>query len=208
MVTTRKPSSRRSERPIGKGWTDEILRGALIPVADLGEELRPRAALCAAGLALRHPCTARRHPRRACAHPRHAEDRERLRVALDCLGLLPEPAPEPEQPEQPQQPETGGARLTLTADWSWTDQAACRGAAPGLFFGPDGEKSHAKQIREAKAKAICAGCPVRHPCLHRALIAGELGVWGGTAEEERTRGMRRRAIERRAQQLEKEELAS
>ena len=40
--------------------------------------------------------------------------------------------------------------------------------------------------REAAAKAVCAGCPVRRECLDHALTSGEpYGVWGGLSEGER-----------------------
>jgi len=37
----------------------------------------------------------------------------------------------------------------------------------------------------AKAKAICAGCPVRSDCLDEGLRRREWGVWGGLIKEER-----------------------
>ena len=71
------------------------------------------------------------------------------------------------------------------------DGAACKGADTDLFFGPAAEFVTARQQREAKAKAICAGCPVRLECLAYALDSGEAyGVWGGATEDER-RAMRR-----------------
>jgi len=37
-----------------------------------------------------------------------------------------------------------------------------------------------------QAKAICARCPVRQPCLAYALATGQAyGIWGGYDEEER-----------------------
>ena len=52
--------------------------------------------------------------------------------------------------------------------------AACAFEAPALFF-PDGDAE-----AEAKAVAICSGCPVRMPCYLRAVQNGErFGVWGG-----------------------------
>jgi len=79
---------------------------------------------------------------------------------------------------------------------SWQHQAACRAEDPELFF-PVGQSGPAKlQVRQAKE--ICAGCPVREPCLRDALAAREVsGVWGGTTEEER-RAIRRRAGRSRA----------
>ncbi len=61
----------------------------------------------------------------------------------------------------------------------WMARAACRGVDRSLFFperGGDG----------VKAKAICAGCPVRAECLDYALADVELrGTWGGTSPGER-----------------------
>lgn len=58
-------------------------------------------------------------------------------------------------------------------DWA---TARCRdgaGTMVGLFF--------SEQIEEiARAKAICASCPVREPCLDGATVRREpWGVWGG-----------------------------
>jgi WhiB family transcriptional regulator, redox-sensing transcriptional regulator len=76
---------------------------------------------------------------------------------------------------------------------SWQDRAACRGANAQLFFGPDGERWEDREVREAKAKAICARCPVREQCLGEALMNSiKHGIWGGLNNEERTRERRRR----------------
>jgi WhiB family redox-sensing transcriptional regulator len=70
--------------------------------------------------------------------------------------------------------------------------AACKGGAPDLFFGPSAEFVTARQQREAKAKAICARCPVRDACLAYALDTGEThGIWGGLTEDERRAILRR-----------------
>ena len=69
-----------------------------------------------------------------------------------------------------------------TADWR--DQAACRTVDPELFF-PVGKAGPAL-LQIGQAKQVCAGCPVRTPCLQWALDSGqEAGVWGGTSEDER-----------------------
>ena len=71
--------------------------------------------------------------------------------------------------------------------------AACKGAGPGLFFGPAAEFVSATTKREAAAKAICAGCPVRDACLAYALDTGqEYGIWGGLTEDERRALLRHR----------------
>lgn len=60
-----------------------------------------------------------------------------------------------------------------SVDWA---QARCRdgtGALVSLFF--------SEQLDDiARAKSICADCPVREPCLSGALARREpWGVWGG-----------------------------
>ena len=52
---------------------------------------------------------------------------------------------------------------------SWQDRAACRGMDALLFFGPDDEAWPEREIREAKAKAVCQLCPVHVQCLDYAL---------------------------------------
>jgi WhiB family redox-sensing transcriptional regulator len=68
----------------------------------------------------------------------------------------------------------------------WQQAAGCRGVDPEVF--------HPETDEEADgAKAICAACPVREPCLEHALVVREkLGVWGGLTERERRRVLRRR----------------
>jgi len=71
--------------------------------------------------------------------------------------------------------------------------AACVGADPDLFFAPEAEFMTARRRREAKAKAVCAGCPARRECLAWALDTGQsFGIWGGTSEEERRAILRQR----------------
>jgi WhiB family redox-sensing transcriptional regulator len=77
----------------------------------------------------------------------------------------------------------------LREDWStgWQQRAACRGDDSVFFFAPSHfEKRAEKNAREAVAKSICAGCPVRESCLEFAMRVGEThGVWGGLNEMER-----------------------
>jgi WhiB family redox-sensing transcriptional regulator len=57
-------------------------------------------------------------------------------------------------------------------------------ADPELFFpvakyGPGASETD-------RAKAVCAGCPVRRQCLQYALATRQMhGVWGGLTEDER-----------------------
>jgi WhiB family redox-sensing transcriptional regulator len=68
----------------------------------------------------------------------------------------------------------------------WLDRAACRDQDPERFFPEPGE-----QIKAAEAKAICASCQVRDPCLQLAVNAAggidhDHGVFGGTLPGERS----------------------
>lgn len=76
----------------------------------------------------------------------------------------------------------------------WQASAACRGPDTSLFFPPlQFERKEDREHREARAKAICAGCPVRRPCLDYALRAGEPhGIWGGLNEAERRQRLAQR----------------
>ncbi|MGD1011654.1 MAG: WhiB family transcriptional regulator [Acidimicrobiales bacterium] len=64
----------------------------------------------------------------------------------------------------------------------------CRDVPPDTFFPSDG-------VGVEVALQICAGCPVKAPCLEYA-IANHIdhGVWGGTSERERRRIARRRRL--------------
>lgn len=67
-------------------------------------------------------------------------------------------------------------------------QAACRTSrlTPEDFVGPDRlERKYEREARIARAKRVCAGCPVRLECLEWAIQWNEIGVWGGTTEDER-----------------------
>ncbi|HLI54065.1 MAG TPA: WhiB family transcriptional regulator [Acidimicrobiales bacterium] len=75
----------------------------------------------------------------------------------------------------------------LHAEELWQARAACRGPHTSLFFPPSHfERKEDKELRESQAKAICATCPVRKPCLEYALrIREPHGIWGGLNEIER-----------------------
>lgn len=72
----------------------------------------------------------------------------------------------------------------------WMQEASCRGQSTSLFFSNEDEKPADRKIREAKAKAICATCPVIPQCLQAG--EGEEGIWGGMTEAERS-GKRRKS---------------
>lgn len=72
----------------------------------------------------------------------------------------------------------------------WRDLAACRGCDPALFV------SDTKALETIEvAKAVCDTCPVIEPCLEWAIVHVEVGVLGGTSDQDRAliRKARRRA---------------
>lgn len=74
-------------------------------------------------------------------------------------------------------------------DHSWSARAACHGLDPTIFFPADEDDA-------GPAKAICATCAVREPCLENALGEREReGIWGGCTERDRRRILRRRRRE-------------
>ena len=71
-------------------------------------------------------------------------------------------------------------------DADWRSSAACRDTEPDLFF-PVGTTGDATYQIES-AKRVCVGCDSQKACLEFALATNqEIGVWGGTTEEERRR---------------------
>ena len=69
----------------------------------------------------------------------------------------------------------------------WQQLGLCRATDASVFFPPSHfEHKPERESREAKAKAICARCPVRVECLEWALAVREPhGVWGGCSESDR-----------------------
>lgn len=101
---------------------------------------------------------------------------------------------------------SGTARIRTASAGSndWRHQAACRGKDMDLFFAAEGERGSERRIREAKAKALCSGCPVRTDCLLYALTSPEkFGTWGGLSEDERQskkRAQQRQALRERVKE--------
>lgn len=78
-------------------------------------------------------------------------------------------------------------RLSEAMSTEWQQHGRCRDTDASVFFPPPTfEHKPDREAREAKAKAICAECPVRISCLEWALAVDEpYGVWGGHSEAER-----------------------
>lgn len=75
--------------------------------------------------------------------------------------------------------------MTITPERTdWREDGACAHADPDLFFPISSTGRALGQI--AKAKATCAGCPVRQACLEFALDQDLMhGIWGGATPEDR-----------------------
>jgi WhiB family transcriptional regulator, redox-sensing transcriptional regulator len=79
--------------------------------------------------------------------------------------------------------------------WSWRSQALCRDNDFSLFFHPDGERGHARRLRQQQAKRICLQCPVIEACREHSLRSNEpFGTWGGLTEDERAPLLSRQAV--------------
>lgn len=73
---------------------------------------------------------------------------------------------------------------------AWEAKARCRTVGVEPFF-PEGNGGKHRAAAD-EAKAVCAMCPVRQPCLQFALdlggafeVARRAGIWGGTTPRER-----------------------
>ena len=67
----------------------------------------------------------------------------------------------------------------------WAGRGACASTAADELF--------VQGSAQNRAKAVCAGCPVRTECLADALDSRiEYGVWGGMTERERRALLKRR----------------
>lgn len=78
--------------------------------------------------------------------------------------------------------------LTVTP---WREAAACLDAPEDVSFFPDKEDL----AGIAKAKAVCATCPVADECLTWAIESNQVdGIWGGHTAKER-RALRRGWLE-------------
>jgi WhiB family redox-sensing transcriptional regulator len=69
---------------------------------------------------------------------------------------------------------------------SWRDRAACAGPgiSPDLFFPDPGQRG-----KVARARRVCARCPVQAPCLEDALATPGLlddGIRAGTTAKDRS----------------------
>lgn len=59
----------------------------------------------------------------------------------------------------------------------WKDRGSCRSVDPEIFFALD-------KPTIARAKDVCASCPVTRECLQYGLAEPD-GIWGGRTFQER-----------------------
>ena len=86
----------------------------------------------------------------------------------------------------------------LADTWEWQQHGRCQGMDESIFFPATGERGNARMMRERRAKAICATCPVMKKCLEHSLALPEpFGVWGGMGESERAIALRGRRVRHR-----------
>lgn len=77
------------------------------------------------------------------------------------------------------------ALVIAPADEQWREYAACHNCDPSIWF--PATDSY------ARARPICASCPVKAECLDYALRNRiEHGMWGGATERERRHMLRSR----------------
>ena len=65
---------------------------------------------------------------------------------------------------------------------------------PDIFFTDHREPSYQQDV--AKAKSICGPCVYKSECLIWAMERDEIGVWGGTTENDRRR-LKRKSVTNR-----------
>lgn len=76
-------------------------------------------------------------------------------------------------------------RLILGELEDWEQRAECRNYPTSMFF-PSDKGDGTDNSHVAKAKSICAVCPVQRQCLDYALANRiAYGVWGGKSERQR-----------------------
>ena len=84
-------------------------------------------------------------------------------------------------------PRTATGLRPISDVWEWQVVGRCRDRPGEQFFHPEDDLGRiSRRLREAAAKRVCQGCPVRPQCATHALSVGEeYGVWGGFSEADR-----------------------
>lgn len=89
-------------------------------------------------------------------------------------------------------------RIDIIPRFVLKDNPACAETDPELFFPQETESWDGRILNKytnlAAAKQICDSCPLKIDCLEYALKNVEVGIWGGTTEEQRGLIKRRAGI--------------
>jgi WhiB family redox-sensing transcriptional regulator len=99
--------------------------------------------------------------------------------------------------------DTALRRLLGNLDMGWRKDAACGGYPTHWFFLERAEEAKGEVYGYHRAREICAGCPVKEPCLEYALAAPNgvsHGMWGGTSPRERRQIRKHRIAVAKAEQ--------
>ena len=74
----------------------------------------------------------------------------------------------------------------VSTSWNWVARSACLDEDPEHFF-PISKTGRAEE-QIARAKAVCASCVVKAPCLEFAIRTdADDGIWGGMDPSQRRR---------------------
>lgn len=65
----------------------------------------------------------------------------------------------------------------------WVEQARCKDEDIHLFFILRGDPL--QRSKRQAAYNICRSCPVQRECLDYAMVNHEVGIWGGTSDNDR-----------------------
>jgi WhiB family redox-sensing transcriptional regulator len=115
-------------------------------------------------------------------------------------GSRPGSGPPPKAPTEPGT-RRGKPLVLRISPWAsdrlWMRRAACVGR-DDLYFGPHGEPEQERRARVAKAKQLCATCPVLAECRETVdrMEGGQVpdrvaGIWAGETPRERHNRRRR-----------------
>lgn len=71
---------------------------------------------------------------------------------------------------------------------SWRDNAACKSHPEIDWFPQSGTPDAEARANLARARAVCAGCPVKDECYGEAILEPwTAGIWAGTTNSQRRR---------------------
>lgn len=101
------------------------------------------------------------------------------------FGTKTDTVDDPPPPAQQVAYKPPGQKEHIVGEYDWMKQAACRYMPTAIFYTGDLSKKR-RPAKIARAKRICASCPVRRKCLEYAIVSNiKDGIYGGATPEER-----------------------